>query len=386
MTGKSEHLYRTGLRSIGVAILILGLGFSLGFLFLAVRATHNTSDFTVFWTAGRADPTHVYDAQGITDLQKWLTGNSTKALRPFAYPPSALLIFEPLAKLKFGWSYLLWGILISSVFLVASLPYLDRRLIPILMLSPPVVYGVWGGQPTILIAGIILASVTMIGQRPELAGVALGLAAALKPQCLLLVPIGLAASRQWRVLAFFLTSGMAAVLLSMSIFGIQLWFDWLDALPRFEHIVDSLDLTRWGVSPAAIAPMLGLSATWDLLFKGTGVIAGVALVWMGWRRDDNSIRSPSLICGTLLVSPYSMPYELAGLMPFAVTALFARRLYDVGFILVFPARLAGLAVPFFAVSLFRKICQSAALGSQRGDDVVGIAARQNHKLTSDQTD
>lgn len=337
-------------RVIGLAVIIVGCAISAGFTIMALAVTGNTSDFTVIWAAGTMDTALVYDHAMVTAAQGPITGLSGGHVRPFVYPPSALLLFRPLAWLPFEFAYPLWIALLASAFGLAARQGFGWPTVGLSLITPPLIYGLWAGQPSILVAAIILFCVPHITRRPVLAGVAMGIGAAIKPQGFVLVPIALLATRNWRAAIGFAAGALGPVAIS-ALFWPRLWVGWIDALASFPAIVRDLGLGASGVSPAAIAPAIGLPEGVGWAIRAMGVMLGLLLVWVSWTRSkDHGSRTTGLIGGTLLVSPYAMPYELAGLMPTAIAALLGGRLV-LGLSVLPP--LAKFAFPVAAVALIR---------------------------------
>lgn len=332
-------------RVSGWAIIAIGLLISALFIFRAVQMPSFTTDFTVMWTAGDWANSSVYHSATITEAQRWLTEPANSGPRPFAYPPSALLLFEPLGQIPFRAAYAGWCALLLGAFSYAAREHCSAWWIA--LLSPPVVFGIWGGQPSILIAAALLWGLPRLSERPYLVGVMLGLCAAIKPQCVLLVPFAFAVAKEWRALIAFMGGGFAAVVVSVAVYGFEIWLNWLAFLPEFRSIVSSMGLHGSGVSPASIGPAFGLGHELSLAIQLFGICAGLALVIWGWRKSE-ALRLPALIIGGLLVSPYAMPYELAALMPYAASALLAGNLL-MG--LSYTSIGAALAVPLAALSI-----------------------------------
>jgi hypothetical protein len=305
-------------RVSGWAIIAIGLLISALFIFRAVQMPSFTTDFTVMWTAGDWANSSVYHSATITEAQRWLTEPANSGPRPFAYPPSALLLFEPLGQIPFAAAYAGWCVLLLVAFAYAAREHCSAWWLA--ALAPPVVFGIWGGQPSILIAVVLLWGVPRLSDRPYLVGALLGLCAAIKPQCVLLVPVAIIAAKEWRPLAAFIGAGVFAVALSVARYGFDMWASWLSFLPEFRSIIDGMGLNQSGVSPASIGPALGLGDALSLVIQCLGIAAGLALVIWGWAKAE-PICLPTLLIGGLLVSPYAMPYELAALMPLAVSAL-----------------------------------------------------------------
>lgn len=275
-------------------------------------------DFLCFWTGGQVAltaPERLYDFQYVTQLQglPFVAGT----LRPYINPPSALLLFAPLSCLPPWASYAMLILAGAAVAVAAG----ARAKAPLwLLLLPPVAFSIFCGQPTLLLGGMVLLGLTFL-DRPLAAGLLFALVATIKPQILLLLPVALAAQGRWRTILVTGVSGLAICAVSVLTFGLQVWLDWLAALPRFHGLVSSdPGLLNAAIAPYAKLAARGLNGAWAYL------LAPVAAwgVWTVFRRDaslpDQLI---VVIGGGLVVSPYAMNYELALLAP-AVAAYLAR--------------------------------------------------------------
>lgn len=300
------------------------------------------SDWAPLWAASRvawSDPGRLYDFTHLTSLQAPVLGALPE--RPFIHPPSALLFTAPFAWLPF------WPSL--AVFTVAGSLALARagRAVgahPLLLLAaPPVVLAALAGQPLLLAAAFAAGGVALLPTNERTAGTLLGLAAAIKPPLLLLAPLALVAGRHWRALAWAAAAGCACAALSIALFGIRPWLDWLAALPRFQQLfASSPPLLANALAPSAVALRFGMSAHW-LPLAAACVAVPVAMATFA-RCDGAAMRLLALLGGALLVTPYAMNYELAALAP-AVLSKPPRSLKDFAIPFVWAASLfAGLSV------------------------------------------
>lgn len=301
---------------------------------LALFVTLDAINFSLFapgddwgplWVAGHlawTNPIKAYDFDLVSSLQQPLAG--AIAERPFVYPPSALMLFAPLALVPFMISF--------GIFVVASLVAFERASarigaqVLLLFLAPAVVLAAMAGQPTLLVAALILFALLKLEENELHAGVLFGIAAMIKPPLLLLAPIGLAGGGYWRAFAASAVTAVAIGLASVALFGVDSWLAWLSALPRFDALVTGFPpLLRNALTPHAMAVRMGLPPA------AAGYCAAVIAIPVAWmalaRTKDVRIRLVALVGGALLVSPYAMNYELAGLAP-AVAAMSFRRTRD----------------------------------------------------------
>jgi hypothetical protein len=306
-------------------------------------------DWSPLWVAGRvawSDPSRLYDFAFVTKLQEPILGDVV--VRPFIYPPSALLFFAPASLPPFWVSFALFSVCAALLLAFLGCSRITDRL-PLLA-SPPIFLAMMTGQPTLLAAALAVAAMVRLKGNRVLAGILFATAALLKPTLFLLLPVGLIAGRHWRAL---LSAGIAAALLlgwAILLFGVGPWFAWIEALPRFRELFDKFaGLYRNGVTPHAFALQHGLDAGWVTVAIIPLVALAAAIAFI--RTDDWRVRLVMIVGGSLMASPYAMNYELAALAPIVLT-LRREKAIDLilpliwGVSLFFNASLAGLAVVY----------------------------------------
>lgn len=311
------------------------------------------SDWAPLWAAGQialSDPARIFDFSLITSLQAPLTGSVE--FRPYVYPPSALLIVAPISILPFWTSF---GLVLAGS--LACLGAGGRRIgsdLPLLFLAPPVVIAAIVGQISLCVIGLVVLACASLEKRERAAGVLFAVAALIKPTLLILAPIGLVAGRHWHALAAAMVTGLAGFAASLILFGIQPWFDWLVAMPRFQQLLAGYEpLIRNSVSPFGFAVLHGFEH-WAII--GVGAAVSAIMAWKGFVQPaDAGTRSALLIGGALLLTPYAMNYELAAFAPFllALPRNSARNLLACGVwavSLFFNAGVIGLLAAYVAAA------------------------------------
>lgn len=281
-------------------------------------------DFTVFWTAPRIALAKVYDSHAITLAQVWATMNPTKP-RPWVYPPTTLLLFKPLSLLPYGVAFGVWAAAGVSAYAYSAWR-IAGRLWPLAFISPAVALTLWTGQLALLAgAGLTLAMI-WLPRRPILAGLLIGLVAAMKPQVMVLAPLGLIVGGHWRALLVSVLAGAATGGLALLCYGVQPWFDWLHALRDFDATITGRQwVLGMSVTPRAFAAVAGVN-DWraTALVLGAGLIALALVVATFSRSRDPVDRALALGLGFLLLAPYALFYELTIVTPAAI-ALLGRR-------------------------------------------------------------
>ena len=193
--------------------------------------------YSIFWTAARLSLAEhaseiLYNIQSMTELQSWLVVEDK--FRPWAYPPSTLFVLLPFAQLPFWVSLVVWsGIGVALYFAAAY--YFSRSIAAAALASASLSTAVvaFHGHFTNLVAAIILASLAILGASPILAGTLLGVAAAIKPQILILAPLALLAGRHYSALISSIAVGTLIGGVSVIVFGVDMWLAWAAIAANF---------------------------------------------------------------------------------------------------------------------------------------------------------
>jgi hypothetical protein len=281
-------------------------------------------DWAPLWAAGRlawTEPSRIYDFAYVTQETPLVHPGD---LRPFIYPPTALLLFSPLALLPFRLSLAIF-VATSAALLARASSNLGAKPL-LLVFAPPVVLAAITGQPTLLVSALIVYALLLLPRSKSKAGVLLGIAAALKPPLLILAPLALTAGRHWRSMLAAGGTLLALGFVSVLNLGFDVWQSWLGSLPKFQALITGHEpLLRNTVTPNGTAVRLGIDPLVPSLL-GLGV-AGTVVTLAFIRTTDPATRLIALIGGALLVTPYGMNYELAALGP-AVATIAIRRVRD----------------------------------------------------------
>lgn len=255
-------------------------------------------DFGMFWAAH-----HValpYKPAVLPDVL------GPKNVLYFPYPPTFLVLTLPLAWVSLSAGYLAW-IALSASSLVASL----RRLgAPVVLAAPAVFMAGIVGQTSLIMGALLFAGATL-AKRPVLAGVLFGLAACIKPQVGVLVPLVLLAAGQWRIVASAAASGLVLCVAATLVYGPGVWVDWLGSLPAFLQTNDAAYTGRY----------LALPGPWKI----AALLVGAAACWVAGRRGQIERGVFIAIAAALLGSLHAMDYDAAILAPFAVAAALSLR-------------------------------------------------------------
>jgi hypothetical protein len=175
---------------------------------------------------------------------------------------------------------------------------------------PPLLVNVITGQAGLLVAASLIVGMTLLPKRPLAAGLLLGLLV-VKPQLGLVLPLALAAGREWRVIAGAAASSIGLVGLSILVFGWAPYQAWLGNAGFIASIANE-GLAGWhrmaSVYGALRMAGLGSGAAWAVhIIIAAAAAAAACLVW--YRKADLEPRAGALAAATALASPYLFVYD-----------------------------------------------------------------------------
>ncbi|MBG6177143.1 hypothetical protein IWQ55_004806 [Labrenzia sp. EL_208] len=193
-------------------------------------------DFVAFYRAGElALSGQAADAYDPAIFSERFSEKNENLL--FLNPPHALLLFEPLAYFSYPVAKLIGMAVFSACFFgmihlvrpgLAAWPYV------FMLLSPGAYYAFQLLQLSPLITFLLLFAMLHSRDRPVLSGLALALVT-IKPQYGLLIPVFLAANRDWRTI-FYAALGTATLIsLSVGVYGLGLWETFLASMRDGAH-------------------------------------------------------------------------------------------------------------------------------------------------------
>ena len=196
-------------------------------------------DWMVFYTAARAyfdgNLPLIFDGEALTAalnqrFASWFAVGFVLNLHPWVYPPTFLLLFLPFGMLPPAVSLAVFMVSGFIVLLAAAAHYVGRgqaRWVVVfsLVLCPAVPFNVMTGQNAFFTSALLVGGFGLVGRYPVLAGALLGILT-FKPQLWLMVPVALLAARQWRALGGAAASALVLALLTLPVFGFEIWQVW----------------------------------------------------------------------------------------------------------------------------------------------------------------
>lgn len=320
------------------------------------------TDFACAWAATlqalHGNVARLFDPAAFAAAQTALVGPGKYFYPNWPYPPTFFLAMAPFTALPYRWGFIAWDALTLLGF--AGVVYLIVRRRPALALvlaSPFTLWNFLFGQNGFLTGALLGAALLTLERQPVLAGVFIG-CLTYKPQFGILIPIALAAAKQWRTFAGAAAMAGLLAVLSIAGFGAAAWA----ALPR--EIAAQMNenipaagaagtVAQWGYVQTIYGLVRDLhgNAQSAWLAQIAVSLALVAVVWIVWRSPvRHALKAAVLSAAALLATPYAFAYDMAALA--IPVAFLAKDQVERGFLrwergtalVGFAALLAALAV------------------------------------------
>lgn len=239
------------------------------------------------------------------------------AAHNWSYPPQILLLIWPFGLFPYLVSYGLWLVLGLCAFAWAgTADGLRWKGFLFLLLSPVTMINVFTGQNGLLLGAVLYGALFLRNKRPVLAGVLLGVMS-VKPQLVMLVPVMLALTRNWRCIVSAAATIMALAAATTAIFGADVWSNyWRYAVPIQNHVLLHGSGAMLSMMPTAFMNMrylgMSLDAAWPVQAL-VSVVALIAVLWTFLRPRDETLAMALLLVASLLFTPYAFNYDMAAL-------------------------------------------------------------------------
>ena len=274
-------------------------------------------DFIAFWSAARlalaGRPEAAYDWTAIAAAHRLAVPALRGLVFAWHYPPTFLLVVLPLGLVAYpaalaAFSVAGAGLWAGLVRRVAA----DPRAWIVAASAPAGLINLLDGQNGFLTASLAGFALILLGRRPTVAGVLIGLLA-IKPHLAVLFPLALLAERQWRAIAAAAATAALFALASIAAFGWDTLAAFLHDLPLSRALIDAGSVP-WGAmpSPYVFALSLGAAPGAAAVLQGATALVAAACVYRAWRNPAAAFeaKAATLLAGSMLVSPFLFTYDL----------------------------------------------------------------------------
>ena len=201
----------------------------------------------------------------------------------------------------------------GAFFVWAARPYLRGAGLPawLAIVAPASIINMWAGHYGFLIGGLWLAAFHYLPRRPMLAGILIG-CMIVKPHLAILAPLVLLHRREWRAIAAAAATATGLVLLSLLIFGPELWEIYLTRTAMLQAaMVDDLGTFFIMMMPTLMPSLaiLGLPTFASSIVQLVVALAAIGLLLWKMPRDSEAA-GLAAATATFLVLPYAFTYDM----------------------------------------------------------------------------
>ena len=274
-------------------------------------------DFVATWAGAKAaltgDPGQYFGFDAYNALLRGFFG-SGYPLHIWSYPPHLLLFTWPLAFMPYMPAYVIYCAL-GLVLYVAVVTDGERRWdhIALLALAPAVTLNIWTGQNGFLTTVLLIGGLIQLDRRPVLAGILFGLLS-IKPQLGFLLPVMLALTGRWRVIAAAAATIVVLAALTCMAFGTKVWTDYLElAMPIQKRAITEGSGFFVANMPTAFMNMRLVGLPAPVAYTVQAALSAAALVgvaWVFWRPRDPVLSLAFFVSATFLFTPYAFNYDM----------------------------------------------------------------------------
>ncbi|UFZ02563.1 DUF2029 domain-containing protein [Bradyrhizobium ontarionense] len=272
-------------------------------------------DFSGLWSFGKfaaQSGAGIYDPFALADYQQKLDPGLNGGGFPYPYPPTFLLALIPLGMMALPSAYVCWIATTFALYVLATLGREWRSLSGLALLAAPTtLINAITGQNGFLSAALLIGGLRLLASHPMTAGALLGLLA-YKPQFVLLMPIVLLASRNWRaILSAIATTVIVAVITSAAL-DWSIWIEWIARFPSYQSLLQANQASLDHMMPTVIAGVHAIGAPIAIGYGLQALLSGavVVLVWRAWRRGMTDQAIALVAIGSIVVTPYAMIYDM----------------------------------------------------------------------------
>jgi arabinofuranan 3-O-arabinosyltransferase len=280
---------------------------------------HLGGDFINYWLgaqlADKGQAAVAYDFEKFDALQRSLIGPLAE-FKMYVYPPTAMLLSWPLAKLPFiaaliawtavGMGFCLWALSRLTGWPIAALATIG---------APAAILNLVTGQNGYFTAGLLCTGLIVLDRKPVLAGTLFGLLS-FKPHLGMLLPVALIAGGHWRAIIAAAVTGVLLFAISVALLGADAWTAFAHQAILQRGVME-IGVWGWHRMPTVFVAMriagAGVTAAYAAqIISGVSAAAIVALVWRTGCASD--IKAASVVVATFLVTPYAQDYDMVMLI------------------------------------------------------------------------
>ncbi|WP_315753829.1 MULTISPECIES: glycosyltransferase family 87 protein [unclassified Bradyrhizobium] len=272
-------------------------------------------DFFGLWSFGRfaaLSGASIYDPVALARYQQTLDPTLGGGGFPYPYPPTFLLVLIPLGMLALPVAYVCWISITFTLYGLATLGRDWRSLTSLALLAAPTtLINAITGQNGFLSAALLIGGLRLLASHPIIAGALLGLLA-YKPQFVLLMPVVLLASRNWRAILSAIATTVIVAVVTSAVLDPWIWLEWVVKFPSYQAQLQANQASLDHMMPTVIAGLHALGAPPPIGYLVQLLLSCsiVVMVWDAWRRGMTEQAIALVAVGSVVATPYAMIYDM----------------------------------------------------------------------------
>ncbi|WP_315715334.1 MULTISPECIES: glycosyltransferase family 87 protein [unclassified Bradyrhizobium] len=272
-------------------------------------------DFFGLWSFGRfaaLSGAGIYDPVALARYQQMLDPTLGGGGFPYPYPPTFLLVLIPLGMLALPVAYVCWISVTFALYGLATLGRDWRSLTSLALLAAPTtLINAITGQNGFLSAALLIGGLRLLACHPIVAGTLLGLLA-YKPQFVLLMPVVLLASRNWRAILSAIATTVIVAIVTSAALDPWIWLEWIVKFPSYQAQLQANQVSLDHMMPTVIAGLHALGALPPIGYLVQLLLSCsiVVMVWDAWRRGSTQQAIALVAVGSIIATPYAMIYDM----------------------------------------------------------------------------
>jgi len=276
-------------------------------------------DFGLFYAAGKmtlmGDAARIFDVQAHHAVIEQVLQITLPFYLPWLYPPFFLFVIVPFSLLPFDVALIAWLVLTLALMMVAAYRILpDHKKVAFLILGFPGVFlNLRWGQNGFLSTALLGFAIALLETNPVFSGVMTGFLA-YKPQLAILPFFILLITRNWKALVAAAGTVLSASLLSLLIFGKEVWVGFVQSLfHTSSYLMETGKEVTSSIQPTILTTLIdiGVDSRISLAVQTiVAICAVVAVCWAFLRAKRMPLKGIMLVLGMPLIIPYFMQYDL----------------------------------------------------------------------------
>lgn len=303
--------------------LVVSLILALFFFKTTIYPTENgkpkfSQDFIAFYAASslskKGSPELIYNRNLLLEEEREIAPKTSNI--PWFYPPTYLLVVEPLSLLDYTSSRIIFYIIGFFVYILACLKWVKSKgEILIAVAFAPTLVNFAFGQNGLYTASFMILALFYLKNKPALSGFFIALLA-IKPHLALLIPLALLAGK--KRIAFLWSTFFTSLFVAITLFkyGSDIWLTFFNNISEASNNIESKKLAlSYMTSIASNLIILDVAPKYAHALQIIFAIPFIIVMLKAWRSTQGiEIKGASLSLATVMTSPYIFDYDLSWLI------------------------------------------------------------------------